>query len=837
MNYYLDFFTRKKSKTINVIKKEFDASYYRNRYADMRNHPDPLGHYLRNGWRQGRDPNPEFSTTFYLNRYPDVAAKKINPFYHYLVYGRDEGRVSKAGQVPLIAESEDKIISVIAAEFDAEFYRRIYHDVRNHPDPLKHFVDFGWREGRDPNCMFCTEFYLTAYPDVAAAGINPFFHYLQAGRVEGRRTQPSDLGAISLIAHRHTEKSPAIFRLLVKCARAPIVGLEIIYWYLTGRKIRALNRFRPYLSPSKFHSKKGLLARQACEFQSFLTQHQVAEITSAINKWDHKPLISILMPVYNTEPRFLVEAINSVKEQLYPNWELCIADDASTRPRIRQILNREMNSDSRIRVVYRSKNGHISAASNSALKLVRGEFVALLDHDDTLPVHALFHVVNEILEHPEVDLIYSDEDKIRKSGMLTEPHFKPSWNEELFLSQNYINHLAVYRTSILRKIGGFRTGFEGSQDHDLALRFVAQTNASHIRHIPRILYHWRAFKGSASFSDKSIKRAEVARRKAVRDYLDKKGICARVVRGPGGFNRVKRHVASPRPPVSLIVPTRDRLQLTRTCIDGLLNHTDYDNLEVIIVDNDSAEPETLRYFSEIGRDPRVRILPFPGDFNYSAMNNFAVQHAEGEIIGLINNDIEVVHDDWLLEMVGYAVLPDVGAVGAKLLYPDNRIQHAGVILGIGGVAGHSHKFNDCDDPGYFWRPQLAQHISAVTGACMIVRKEAYLRAGGLDDRNLKVAFNDVDFCLKLRKKLGLKNVYTPYATLYHKESASRGLDLRGKNAERFQREVNYMKLSWNSELEHDPYYSPNLTRDKEDFSIEIDYKHRYNIWNQLANLY
>lgn len=600
--------------------------------------------------------------------------------------------------------------------------------------------------------------------------------------------------------------------------RYPAKSLMAAGFWVVGKKVRSRSLLSEVIGTANEAGRRRDQALRWCDQNLNLTEDQIWQIRNEIKNWSDPPVISIILPVFNTPEKLLRAALASVKEQLYSNWQLCIADDASTAPHVRAVLQEAQSSDNRIFVSFRTENGHISAASNSAIDLATGDFFALMDHDDLLPPQSLYHAAKEILAHPESDLFYSDEALLGEDGVARDIHFKPDWNEELFLAQNYINHLSVLRANIVRRIGGFRKGLEGSQDHDLLLRFVAETSANRIRHIPQVLYLWRVFSGSGTFSDKSLKKAEAARRTAVQEYLNKKGIRAEVVRGPGGFNRVKRQLNTPLPLVSLIVPTRDRLELTRACIDGLLNRTDYPNLEVILVDNDSVEPRTLRYFEKISHDPRVRILQYAGAFNYSAINNFAVIQACGDIIGLINNDIDVINTDWLREMVAYAVDPQVGAVGAKLLYPDNRIQHAGVILGIGGVAGHSHKKFGCDDRGHFWRPQLAQYISAVTGACLVIRREAFLMVGGLNARDLEVAYNDVDLCLKLREN-GLKNLYTPYATLYHKESASRGGNQSREKAARFRIEHAYMKKAWGRALNHDPYYNPNLTLLSQDFSF------------------
>jgi GT2 family glycosyltransferase len=549
-----------------------------------------------------------------------------------------------------------------------------------------------------------------------------------------------------------------------------------------------------------------------------LADDDVAAIRAHIAAMTAPPLISVLMPVYNPDPVHLAAALDSVLGQIYPHWELCIADDASTDPAVQRLLADYAGRDRRIRLVTRPVNGHISAASNSALELATGEFTALLDHDDLLPAHALYRVAAELELHGETDLIYSDEDKIDDDGRRHEPHFKSDWNPELFLSQNMISHLGVYRTELMRRAGGFRLGFEGSQDWDLALRVAELGTPARIRHIPHILYHWRVYRTSGSFSTDHAAKAAEAGRRAVAEHLERTGQGGTVVPGLAGYNRVRRELPDPAPQVSLIVPTRDRVELLRNCIDGLLHRTDYPDLEILIVDNASVEPATLAFFDTLAAEPRVRILRQDGPFNFSALNNHAVTQATGSLIGFINNDIEVIEPGWLAEMVSHAARPGVGAVGAKLLYADGKIQHAGVILGVLGVAGHTHKGFNRHDYGYFARLQLCQNLSCVTAACMVMPKALFERLGGFDARNLAIAFNDVDLCIRIRQE-GHQVIWTPYAELFHLESASRGSDLTPENRDRFAAEVKYMLDRWGDVLRSDPYYNPNLSLDATDFSL------------------
>lgn len=560
-----------------------------------------------------------------------------------------------------------------------------------------------------------------------------------------------------------------------------------------------------------------------------LTENDRISIRNHIQSFAHKPLISIVMPVYNIEERWLRAAIDSVLGQLYPHWELCIADDCSPAPHIRTVLEEYQAKDSRVQVVFREQNGHISEASNSALALATGEFIALLDHDDTLPEHALYHVAHEINQHPDVDLIYSDEDKINENGDRFGPYFKTDWNPDLFYAQNMFCHLGIYRHSILKTIGGFRKGYEGSQDYDIALRALLHSDNSRVRHIPKVLYHWRAIEGSTALDLASKSYAVDTSRQAIKDYFAAaypgSGITVTDAFGIAqqkGYHRIQWPLPNPAPKVTLLIPTRNSYHLLRTCIESILAKTTYPNYEIVILNNQSDDPETLNYFAALKGKGNIQILDYDEPFNFSAINNFGVSQTKGEVLGFINNDIAVITPNWLEEMVSNALRPDIGAVGAKLYYPNDTIQHGGVLLGVGIgdmiVAGHAFYHLPKNDPGYYARAILTQNLSAVTAACMVVRREVFEAAGGFDEEHLCVAFNDVDFCLKAVEK-GYRNLWTPYAELYHYESATRGYEDTPEKVKRFRKEQAYMRKRWGSLLDNDPFYSPNLNAERGDFSL------------------
>ncbi len=532
------------------------------------------------------------------------------------------------------------------------------------------------------------------------------------------------------------------------------------------------------------------------------------------------PRISILVPVFNPDPKLLAAAIASVKAQNYGNWELCLADDASIDPETRPLLETLSAGDPRIRVAWREQNGHIAAASNSALAIATGEWCALLDQDDLLADDALAWTAIETAAHPDAQLIYSDEDKINSQGARFDPFFKPDWNPELFLGQNYLNHLGVYRTELLRELGGFRDGYAGSQDYDLALRFSEKLPSDQIRHIPRILYHWRAVSGSLAAAIDAKPSAKEGARRAIAEHLRRRGISARVeacAENPER-HRVLYELPSPTPLVSIVIPMRDRASLLKRCLDGIRRRTDYDRIEVVVVDNGSTEKPAREFLAELKAAKDTQVLEDNGPFNFSRLINGGAAAARGEVLALLNNDTEVENADWLREMVSLVLQPDVGAVGARLWYGNRTLQHGGVILGLGGMAGHAFDGATRGYPGYFDNLFLARDCPAVTGACMLVRKDVFHVTGGFDEKHFAVSYNDIDFCLRLRER-GLRVVLTPYANLIHHESASRGRVRTPEADEQFFREAASFRKKWGAQLLSDPFYNPNLSLKAPGFTL------------------
>lgn len=685
--------------------------------------------------------------------------------------------------------------------WDAEFYLKQLGDCKPlNSDLLIDFLIAGVSGGLNPCESFNTFYYLAHNPDVTKNGVNPFYHYLTIGESEGRR--PS----IEFNSHFYGEIHPDLsnwdFSLL---AHYVIAGKK--EGRICNEYIKNTNSVRS-IDPYSYWQ----LENETIKYN---------DVRVLLESFDYNPLISILVPVYNPQKALLIECIESVLSQSYSKWQLCLADDNSSEEYVKEVLKHYQELDSRINVVFRDENGHISAATNSALAIAEGEWTALLDHDDLLHEHALFNVIKVINKNSCVEFIYSDEDKLDVNGKRVDPHFKSRWNLDLLYSQNYVSHLGVYKTNIINDIGGFRKGYEGSQDYDLLLRYSREIDHANIIHIPMVLYHWRMVEGSTALASDEKSYTTNAGIKALKDHLESLGEDATVEAGSAAnmykVNWPSVNADKREPLVSLIIPTYNGYEITKQAIESIFNKTNYQNYEILLVDNNSSDSAALEYFEQLDKNQKVTVLRYPHPFNYSAINNFAAEQANGEIIGLINNDVEVINPEWLTEMVSHAQRNDIGCVGAMLYFDNDTIQHAGVICGLGGVAGHSHKHFPKDHPGYFFRLKLVQNLSAVTAACLLVRKSVFEEVQGLNEQDLTIAFNDVDFCLKVQAA-GYRNLWTPYAELYHYESITRGAEDNPEKIARFNKEVDYMKDTWGTDKKTDPCYSPNLTTAREDFS-------------------
>ncbi len=528
-------------------------------------------------------------------------------------------------------------------------------------------------------------------------------------------------------------------------------------------------------------------------------QKQRAEV------FPYMPLISVAVPTYNTKQSFLEEMIASLEEQTYPNWELCIADGNSEN---RDEIERILKQHSKIKYVMLDENKNIVGNSNEALKLCTGEFIGLLDHDDTLAPFCLYEVVKAINENPDAEMLYSDEDKFTVSdGPRFEPHFKPDFSPNYLNSCNYITHFSVFKKPLMDKLGGFREGYDGSQDHDLILR--ATEMAKSVVHIPKILYHWRVHDGSTAKNIGAKNYAVTAGEKAVAAHLERIGTPG-TVESIEGKPMYRVHLpVDDTEKVSVIIPNKDHVDDLKKCLDSILEKTTYRNYEIIIVENNSVQSETFDYYDTLKSNGKIRVIYYKGDFNFSKINNFAAEQCDGKYLLFLNNDTEVITPNWIEELVMLGQQENIGAVGAKLIYPNNTIQHAGVVIGLFGIAGHLFSGFAHNADGYFGRLKLVYNYSAVTGACMLIKHSDFDAVGGFEE-TLAVAFNDIDLCEKLLH-IGKYNVYTPFCELYHYESKSRGLDVDKEKDRRFRREIKICRKRWKELEDGDPFFNPNLS--------------------------
>lgn len=565
--------------------------------------------------------------------------------------------------------------------------------------------------------------------------------------------------------------------------------------------------------------------RRAGQYEKYLAAHEMTDrrreaLLARVRELTGKPLVSIVLPVHNTDPELLGRAVGSVLEQIYDRWELCIVDDATAR---QETLDRlDAISHPRVRVKRLDEHRDIAAATNEAIGLASGDYIAFLDHDDELAPDALVEVVSTINDS-DADFIYTDEDYLDGGNNRINPHFKPDYSPELLLSHNYMTHLVVVRRALVERLGGLRSEFDGAQDYDFVLRAVE--NARVIRHVPKVLYHWRMSEGSTSMNAQSKPHTFERGRQALQDALRRRGCGdAEVTTGEvPNFYRV-RYPIREEPLVSIVIPFRDKPELLHCIVGDILDKSTYGRFEIVGVNNDSAEDATYEAMEDLAAlDERVRFLEYPRPFSFAAIVNFAAGKCAGGHLVLLNNDIRMVSPGWIEALLEHSQRAEVGAVGGKLLYPDDRVQHAGIIVGIDGYAGHSHKGFAAGHQGYFNRLQVVQNVSALTGAFMMVKKELFDAVGGFDEESFAIACNDVDFCLRLLEQ-GYWNVFTPFAVAYHRESASRGYEDTPEKKQRFAREKELFQARHAAFLERgDPFYNPNLTVTAEDFSFREDF--------------
>ena len=522
-------------------------------------------------------------------------------------------------------------------------------------------------------------------------------------------------------------------------------------------------------------------------------------------KLKYKPLFSFIVPTYNVSKKYLSECLDSLLNQSYDNFEICIADDHSSLEETIDTLKEYEKRDSRIKVKYREKNGMISKASNSAISMAKGEFIVLVDNDDTIEKDALYYLALALNENKNLDFIYTDEDKIDFSGKYMEPHFKADYSPDTLMSVNYICHLSCIRKSLVDEIGGFRSEYDGAQDYDLFLRITEKTNK--IYHIDRVLYHWRQTATSTAGYLGNKNYAYIAGKKALEDALKRRGLKGVVLDNPRVSTYLVKY-GNENEKVSIIIPMKDKAKITKRCLESIYNKCTYKNFEIILVDNGSHEKDTFDMISFYeNKYDNFKCIRLECEFNYSYINNEAARHATGDYLLFLNNDTEVLTPDFIEWMLGYARLEHSGCVGIKLLYPDKLVQHAGVVLGYGGVAGHIYVALSYNDNGLFGRLVQPYNYSAVTAACLMVKKDKFNEVDGFDEK-LKVALNDADLNLKLLSK-GYYNVCLSNVEMIHYESKSRGYEASSEKHNRFLKEQEYMKKKWGSVIEKDKYFSKN----------------------------
>jgi len=662
---------------------------------------------------------------------------------------------------------EDLVLIKSSGLFDETWYLTNNPDVAQaKAEPLIHYLCYGGFEGRDPGPNFNSSWYLAKYEDVKKDGINPLVHYVKYGREEGRVAQPEPV----------ILEPPQSFR-----QHAP------------------LSLYDKWMAANEPSLKELEIQR-----------------TQAGN-FNYRPLISVIMPVWNTPEKMLNQAIRSVLAQTYDNWEYCIVDGNST-PETKAVLSSWAKKDHRITIKFLAENKGIAANSNEALSMAQGEFVAFLDHDDILTPFALFEVVCRLQSDKDVDVIYSDEDKTDEAEQRFGAFFKPDFSPDYLRGVNYMPHFLVVRKSLGDQVAWLREGYDGAQDYDLILRLVEKARG--IAHIPKILYHWRVWSRSASGGIDAKPCANTSGKKALRGHLKRIGLSAQVKDGFAPTFYRAHYRISVTPLISIIIPNNDQAADLERCISSILEKTAYPNFEIILVENRNKEADTFKLYEHLKEDPRIHIINWDRPFNCSRVNNWAVRQASGDAFLFLNNDTQVINNDWLEQMLQFAIRPDVGVVGAKLYYPDGTVEHGGIIVGIGGTAGYSHRHFPRNDSGYFCQLALSHNVSAVTGTCLLVRKQVFQEVNGFDE-NYAHAFGDVSLCLSILQK-GYLNVWTPYAELYHYKSETRGLEYTIGKPNKLEKEIEYFKRTWGSFLQKgDPYYNPNLTLESEDYSLNV----------------
>ncbi len=632
------------------------------------------------------------------------------------------------------------------------------------------------------------------------------YFYLYLNRLRSNFKKGKKRNFLSILINYVFKRGGRLFRLfLTRVFRS-------LYLLFETRKVMIIEVAENYLATTANYSQY-LLKKK-------LNKDIIKQYKRNIKGLAHQPLFSIIMPVYNPRIDLFVKTLDSVCGQVYEYWELCIADDNSTDPEVREIIERYCKTNERIKAVFREQNGHISRASNSALELATGEYSVLMDHDDILSNDALYEMALAINKTGGADIIYSDEDKIDEWGMHSEPHFKPDWSPENLLSRNYLGHVCVYKTAQIRDVGGWRVGFEGSQDYDLLLRYSEMYN--NVIHIPEVLYHWRIHSGSAAMSEAVKPYAYRAAQMALAEAMSRRGMEATVdfLDSFRGYS-IRFGLKNKNAKVSIIIPSRNRADLLSKCLKSIETKSTYKNFEIVVIDNNSDQKDFFDLIEQYKQKPNIsfKCVLDKEAFNFSRLINLGRKNSSGEFIILLNNDTEIISPDWIEAMMEHVQRKEIGVAGAKLLYNNDTIQHAGVIVGLGGCAGHVLIGEDREGPGYFNYVNMLNQYSALTAACIMVRSDAFDEVNGFDEI-FTTEYNDVDFCLKLIEA-GYRNLYVPHCELYHYESMSRGHpNSTSESYKKHVREVNLFRKKWKNYVENDPCYNPNLSLGVHNFGLK-----------------
>ncbi len=777
-------------------------------------HVDPIAHYLAIGSENRMDPNPLFDSKYYLSEYPGVAESGINPLVHYLGYGAGEGRDPH----PL---------------FDTDYYLEHYgHLLAEGISPLADFIEKGSSGERNPCPLFDSKYYLSEYPGVAESGINPLVHYLDYGAGEGRDPHPlfdTDY-YLEHYGHLLAEGTSPLAYFIEKGGyqgHHPSLAFDTTYYLEVNSDIAKAN-VNPVIHYLGFGFAEGRYRWDSYTkyIENYLWPNwRYREAKNNISSFDYKPVFSIIMPVYNTTEKWLRKAIESVLEQIYPHWELCIADDCSKESHVRSNLEEFGARDSRIRVTYRDQSGHIATTSNTALAMATGEFVALMDHDDELHDTALYENVRLLNEHPDADLIYSDEDKINENGLRFQPFFKPDWSPDTLLSHMYTGHLSVYRRSLVERIGGFRSEYNGSQDYDLALRFTELTDQIH--HIPKVLYHWRTAEGSTASDINAKEYAFTAAVKALEDTIDRRGESGSVSQVPSYYNYyIIDHTLSNEPKVSVIIPILDRPNRSKfldDCLESILIHTTYNIYEIILVKSHDADIEFLQLverFQKAAKE-KLKVVFSVGSGNLSTLINEGTRFAKGDVLVLLADSMTIKHSDWLEKLVGQAVCRNIGAVGGLILKDDRRILSAGLTLVPEKRAIDSHENFPINRLGIYGRLLVPVNVAALRSSFLVVKRSLFERHGGFDE-SLQFDSAGIDFCLWLLHN-GYRNVVMSHVHALQNDADFERLSGGFKGSDQGLKDLGILKQKWKIFFDNDPYYNTNLTKESGNYRLDMSF--------------